>query len=228
MPDIKVRHELKFYMPEAEYAVLRQRLMNVMPFDAFHPEDGNYHIRSLYFDDINNTAMWEKMDGVEYRSKYRIRIYNLKDDVISLEKKIKLDSSTAKHSARLTRRQCDAILAGDISWMAGSPNALVRELYAAMRSQLLRPVVIVDYMREAYMYPPGNVRITFDRELHSGQFSHDLFSGHVSPVPILPPGQLILEVKYDDFLAPHIRNILQTTKGLRSAISKYALCRMYH
>ena len=57
-----------------------------MKNDKFANADGDYHIRSLYFDDINNTALFEKQAGILTRKKYRIRIYNLEDNVI---KKIK-------------------------------------------------------------------------------------------------------------------------------------------
>jgi len=225
----QLRYELKYFITEGEYVVLRDRLKAAMPLDAnAGDETQGYHIRSLYFDDIYNTAMWEKQNGVMIRKKFRIRIYNLQDKSIKLEKKMKFDQMTAKTSATLTRKMCDSILNNDWTSIQLGKNALIDELYADMRTKLLKPVVIVDYNREAYTYEAGNVRITFDRFLHSGQFSTDIFSGHVSTVPILPPGVMILEVKYDNFLPPHIKGILSSIKATRSAISKYALCRRYH
>ena len=225
----QLRYELKYFITEGEYIVLRDRLRAAMPLDAYAgAETQGYHIRSLYFDDIYNTAMWEKQNGVMIRKKFRIRIYNLQDKSIKLEKKMKYDQMTAKTSATLTRKMCDSILNNDWTSIQLGKNALIDELYADMRTKLLKPVVIVDYNREAYTYEAGNVRITFDRFLHSGQFSTDIFSGHVSTVPILPPGVMILEVKYDNFLPPHIQGILASVKATRSAISKYALCRRYH
>ncbi len=225
----QLRYELKYFITEGEYVVLRDRLLAAMPLDDNARDDTRgYHIRSLYFDDIYNTAMWEKQDGVMVRKKFRIRIYNLKDQSIKLEKKMKFDQMTAKASASLSRGMCDSILHNDWQSIRLGKNELIDELYADMRTRLLKPVVIVDYHREAYTYQAGNVRITFDRFLHSGQFSTDIFSGHVSTVPILPPGVMILEVKYDNFLPPHIQGILSSIKATRSAISKYALCRRFH
>jgi len=224
----KIRHELKYYITEPEYVVLRDRLLNILPLDHnADPATRQYHIRSLYFDDIFNSAMWDKMDGVQFRNKWRIRIYNLSADRIALEKKTKYDKYIGKKSALLSYGQCLDILNGKYDSLYPNPNPLLREFYAQIRTRLLKPVVIVDYYREAYLFPATNVRITFDRELCSGQFSHDLFSGEVAPVPILEPGVMILEVKYDKYLPPHVRNILQTVKGQRCAISKYAMCRQY-
>jgi len=224
-----LRHELKYYIDEGEYLVLRDRLKASFALDKnAAPDTRQYHIRSLYFDDIDNSALWEKQFGVENRHKYRIRIYNLRDSVIHLERKSKVGQFIAKESVSLTRAQCDALLRGEYGFLYPSRYPLFQEMYTQIRTRLLRPVVIVDYSREAYVYPAGNVRLTFDRELHSGHYSRELFTTSTAPVPILPPGQLILEVKYDSVLPPHVRGLLQMDRNLRSAVSKYTLCRMYH
>lgn len=225
----QLRYELKYFISEGEYVDLSQRLKNIMPLDSYAAKNGGgYHLRSLYFDDIYNTAMWEKQDGVMIRKKFRIRTYNYKDYDIKLEKKMKFDQMTGKASVELSKEACDSILRNDWRNIRLGVDPVLDEFYADMRTRLLKPVVIVDYDREAYTYNAGNVRITFDRFLHSGQFDHNLFSKHNTTVPVLPPGIMILEVKYDNFLPPHIKAILSTVKGTRSAISKYALCRRYH
>ena len=226
---MKLRHEIKYFITYGEYLVLRDKLFAAIPTDRNAlPDMRGYHIRSLYFDDINNSAMWEKQDGVQNRQKYRIRIYNLSDKVIHLENKMKFSQMTAKASCTLSRELTDDILAGDWTRIPLGENPVLDGFYAHMRAHVLRPVVIVDYFREAYTYPVGNVRITFDKELHTGNFSHDLFSGKAAPVPVLDPGMMILEVKYDDILPSHIQGILNTANAQRSAISKYGLCRRFH
>ena len=225
----KVRHELKYYISMGEYLVLRDRLKPIMPLDPFaDPETRSYDIRSLYFDDIYNTAMWEKMDGIKNRRKWRIRLYNYRGDNIKLEKKAKYDMFTAKESAKITRHQVNEIMAGRYDFLLTSGSHLFEELYADIVVNRLKPVVLVDYTREAYIYPAGNVRITFDKNLHSSNFSTDIFRPTMVTVPILEPGTLVLEIKYDVTLPEHIRDIINTTTGMRSAISKYALCRRFH
>lgn len=226
----KIRNELKFYITYSEYLVLRDRLHAIMPLDNnANNEMRTYHIRSLYFDDIYNTAMWEKMDGVQTRKKWRIRIYNFSDKKISLEKKGKFDKYTTKESAKLTRYQVDQMINNkEYGFLLSSRNPLLEEFYADIRTKLLRPIVVVDYIREPYVFPAGNVRITFDMNLHTGNFSTDLFRKDMMPIPVMEPELMVLEIKYTSALAPHIRDILNTTNGLRSAISKYAICRKFH
>ena len=104
----------------------------------------------------------------------------------------------------------------------------MEEMYADVKTKLLKPIVIVDYVREPYIFPAGNVRITFDMNLHSGHFSNDIFKKEMMPVPVMEPDEMIMEIKYTSTLPAHIRALLSTTNGLRSAISKYALCRRFH
>lgn len=226
----QIRHELKYYITYSEYLVLRDRLSFAMPLDKnADNEMRTYHIRSLYFDDIYNTAMWEKMDGIHTRKKWRIRIYNFSDSKISLEKKSKYDRFSTKESAPLTRFQVEQMIYNrEYGFLLSSANPLMEEMYADVRTKLLKPVVIADYIREPYVFPAGNVRITFDMNLHTGNFSKDLFRRDMMPIPVLEPEEMILEIKYASTLAPHLRDILNTTNGLRAAISKYALCRRFH
>ncbi len=145
------------------------------------------------------------------------------DSFIRLECKQKLDQMTRKFSAPLTRGQADAILRGDVWWMHDSEHALIRDFYVKYRTRLLRPMVIVDYYREAYVFQ--DVRITFDRDIHSGRYHVDLFEQDLPSVPVFPSDRLVIEVKYDDALPYAVRQLLKTVSMSRSAISKYELCR---
>ncbi len=225
-----VRNELKYYINYSEYLVLRDRLKAAMPLDRNADRDlRTYHIRSLYFDDIYNSAMWDKMDGLHTRKKWRIRLYNYSDRQISLEKKGKFDKYTTKESAKLTRYQVEQMVRHrDYGFLISSRNPLMEEMYADVKTKMLRPIVIVDYIREPYIFPAGNVRITFDMNLHSGHFSQDIFRKEMMPVPVMEHNEMIMEVKYTSALPEHLRDILNTTTTLRSAISKYAMCRKYH
>ena len=98
-----------------------------------------------------------------------------------------------------------------------------------MTVNLLRPVVLVDYVREAYLHPAEEVRITFDKQLRSGLLSKDLFNPYVPTIPPFDENLIILEVKYNRILPSYIRDIL-TTYGQGaciSAISKYTWCRRF-
>lgn len=97
---LQFRHELKFFINYHQYLILRQRLHSLMDADQNADEVGEYHIRSLYFDDMHNTALAEKLGGLRERAKYRIRIYNVQDNVIHFEKKSKWTIILPKSKSR--------------------------------------------------------------------------------------------------------------------------------
>ena len=187
--------------------------------------DGKYLVRSLYFDTPADKALLEKLNGVSRREKFRIRYYNGDTAVIHLEKKSKLGGLGNKQCAELSVPEVSAILQGDLSWMLDSGRPLVRELYSKMCTQQLRPKTIVDYTREPYVYPAGNVRITLDRDIRTGLRCTDF----LNPGLTIPAGDapVILEVKWDAFLPSVIRDAIQLEGRHTSSFSKYAQCRIY-
>ena len=225
--NIPLRHELKYFITPAEMNVLRGVLTPVMQLDPNGNENNEYHIRSLYFDTINDDALEEKIAGVGNRKKYRIRIYNFSDKVIKLECKSKYGDLISKQSVTIPRDLCEQLIAGDPEGLQRMRHPLLHDVYREMKTRLLRPAVIVDYTREAYIHPAEEVRITFDKQLRSGLYSHDMFNRMVPTYPVFDDPVEILEVKYDEFLPSYIQSILSGITAQRSAISKYTWCRRY-
>lgn len=225
--ELPARHELKYFINPAELEALRARLRPVMQLDSHCRNGEGYVIRSLYLDDIDNSAYMDKVSGVMARDKYRIRIYRYSDKEIFLERKRKLGDLIQKSSVQITRRLCDQIISGDPRGLQTSQNPLLQDVYVQMRTRLLRPAVIVDYVREAYTSPAENVRVTFDMQLKSGLHSFDLFNAKLPTVSPMDDGMEILEVKYDNYLPDHVRGLLNGIDADRSAVSKYVLCRRF-
>ncbi len=223
----KLRHEIKHYIIISDYLSLKSRLKHIAYPDRFAGEDGTYTIRSLYFDNLDNKALIEKINGVRQREKFRIRYYNHDPSYIRLEKKSKFNTLCSKISSRVSQEECQRLIDHDISWLIKSDRMLLQELYTKMKYQLLRPKTIVEYTREAYCYKAGNVRITIDRNLRSGLFSRDFFNPELPTMSMTSESQIILEVKYDEFLPEVIRDVIQTNQRRSTSISKYAACRIY-
>ena len=220
------RHELKYYVNAAEIEALRMRLFPVMELDK-HCKKGPYAIRSLYFDDAYDSAYYDKEQGVMHRDKYRIRIYNNSDEVIFLERKRKAGDLIQKSSVRITRRLAERIIEGDPRGLQNSPNELMQDMFVQMRTKLLRPKVIVDYKREAYVHPVEDVRITLDMQLRTGLKNVDIFNPDILTVNPHDRELEILEVKYNRYLPAHIAGMLYGLSADRSAISKYVICRKF-
>ena len=225
-----VRHELKYYISQSQYQILARLLRTLLTPDENADENAEYHIRSLYFDTIFNQALNDKVAGVQDRNKYRIRIYNLSDKFIRMECKSKLGNYISKRQTLITRDLCEQMVTGDPSGLENTSSGLLREVFREMRINLLRPAVIVDYVREAYMHPAEDVRITFDKQLRTGLFSYNLFDAQLPTIsPLADPEQVILEVKFNRLIPDYLTDILSLAAGWssRSAISKYVLCRRF-
>ena len=222
---MKYRHEWKHEINYADLLTLRLRLSAVMKRDE-HAIGGIYRIRSLYFDNLSDKALREKIDGVNVREKFRIRYYNGDTSFIVLEKKSKINGLCAKESCRITEDEAQKLVDGNLEWMPGSGRLLCLELYSKMCSQGLRPKTIVDYTRDPFIYGPGNVRVTIDYNIRTGAFRTDFLNPETQT---LPAGEspIILEVKWDDYLPDIIRDAV-TIPGRRvSAFSKYEQCRIF-
>jgi hypothetical protein len=219
------RHEWKHEINASDLIALRQRLRAVAYPDP-HAVNGKYLIRSLYFDNAADKALREKLDGVSRREKFRIRYYNGDTGIIHLEKKSKLGGLGNKQSATLTAYQAQAIVDGNLDWMLENSQPLVRELYSKMRTQGLRPKTIVDYTREPFIYPAGNVRVTFDYDIRTGLYCTDFLNPDCITISA-GDAPIILEVKWDAYLPDIIRDAVQLEGRRVSAFSKYAQCRIY-
>lgn len=223
--ETKLRHELKYIINPQEDLLITSRLRKLFDHDKNAGSHGSYRVSSRYFDTPYDKALRQKLDGVNMREKFRIRYYGNDLSFIRLEKKFKINGLCGKQSARLDKEEAGKILCGDIDFLINSENHLKLELYSKMRGQLLAPKTTVIYDREAFVYEPGNVRITLDRNISSGVGTSDFFS----PAPRLsvPEPFTVLEVKYDEFLPEIVTMAVQLTNRRASAYSKYAVCRSY-
>lgn len=220
----KLRHELKFIINEGAYLALSDRLTPLMTTDP-HGVNGEYRVTSLYFDDIYNSAYWQKMNGIENRRKFRVRAYDLDPSLISLESKHKDGSYVSKLSRRLTDEQYRALLCCDCGFMSGSDSEedAFGEFYRAHLLTRLRPRVIVDYRRQALISRFGNVRITFDKKLSACFNTMDMFAPEAQYTDILG-GNIILEVKFDSYIPDSIQSALHGLNVPQQSVSKYTLC----
>ena len=223
----KFRHELKYQITDAQLMMLKNRINHLIPADSHAGADGVYSIRSLYFDDYEDRCLRENEDGTDPREKFRIRIYNASSQRITLECKRKERGKTHKSACPLTVEQTKLLMAGKILPDIGSQPPVLRKLTLQMMTRRMRPVVIVEYDRIPYVYKNGNVRITLDTNITSSSAVERFLEPDILPRPVLPAGQQLLEVKYDEYLPDFIYRSLQLHSLRQTAFSKYAICRKY-
>ena len=220
------RNELKYICTEAELRILESRIKTLCKRDPHVGPTGTYDIRSIYFDDIEDSCYMDNEAGTDPRAKFRIRIYNGDDSRISLEKKSKSHGMTHKDAVMLTKAQFDRIMRGqprDLFNKSGSP--LLNEFEMLMYSRGLAPKVIVAYERTPFVYHAGNVRITFDRNIGHSTNLKTFFDDKLPLKPVLANGTHVLEVKYDELLPCFIYEALSLENLQYTNFSKYYLSR---
>lgn len=226
------RVEDKYIVYEDQIAYLRERLKEFMQLDS-HSQKGSYLIRSIYFDDMDDSSFEENESGVDDKVKIRIRNYNADDSFIRLEEKSKKGSYTHKETARISKKTVTELISkASLTQAPVSSRYLLKEegflfqkLFAMMNTRLLHPVTIVEYEREAFVEKSGNVRITFDRNAGASDHVERFFEKDIYAVPLMEKGAHLLEVKYDEFLPDYIKKIIDIGSLQRSAFSKYYYAR---
>lgn len=223
----RYRHEIKMSINNFDKAVLSSRLSHVLKRDKHAGANGSYTVRSIYFDDCDDNALIEKLIGVTYREKFRIRTYDSRASLIKLEKKVKHNFMGYKEGAMLSLEECQGILKGSYEFLKERSEMVCRQLYTKMQTGLFRAKTIVQYDREAYVWEPGRVRITIDSNLQTGLSSVDFLNFNIPLARVIENNVSILEIKYNEYLPAHIRDLLQLDSRQRAALSKYAVSRRF-
>ncbi len=218
------RSELKYYISLYEYYYLRQMLQNIMEPDHNMGSRGEYYIRSLYFDSVDNIDYMTKVAGLENRKKIRLRIYDTDSDKVKLEVKNRFNSYMQKESLSITRDEALQMIDGDFEVLDGFEASVAQKAKNIMVDNAYTPKVIVDYEREAFIYPEHNVRVTFDKNIRAA-FSDRLFDPDLLMTPVIIEPMMVLEVKFDQMLPEYIKNAISTARILNSSVSKYCMAR---
>lgn len=222
------RHEYKYLCTHDQLRVEQARLASLLRPDPHTGPDGRYEIRSVYFDDPEDGCLRENEDGMDPRAKYRLRIYNGSDARITLERKAKLRGMTHKDAAPVRLELAEALLDGRIPFPGPEDAPLLHRMLADMSLRVLRPKVVVQYVRTPFVLDVGNVRVTLDEHIASSQAVDRFFAKDIPLRPVLPTGNGVLEVKWDELFPSWLYQSLQL-EGLQwTSFSKYYLCRKYN
>lgn len=213
----KFRSELKFFMNVSTAHMLRRRVAAIMKPDRH--SDGLYIVNNYYLDDRYDTCYNEKQVGSFVRDKYRIRFYNDDLSFIRFENKHKEGELSYKDTAIMTEDDFNAVNRGDMGYFLNSDEPLRQKVANLHRLRQLRVASSYTYTREAYVYEPGNVRITFDSNIRVNGLTPEPYHG-------APPGAGgMMEVKFDRYLPSVIKEMLDGLPLIQTAMSKYCYSR---
>lgn len=221
------RNELKYYISNLEYQILSNKLTQVLKPDSYSEPGQGYFIRSLYFDSFDDECLYEKQSGIMFRQKYRMRIYDTDSDIVKFEIKNKWNNQIFKETATISKESAYRVIDRDYGELLKYDNPILNKIYSVFTAKQYEPKVIIDYTRDAFMFDFFNLRITFDKDLHSNNTDFDLFSENLHTIPVILEGKQIMEIKYEHVLPEYIHRALQIDAIERMAISKYTLGRRF-
>ena len=237
------RHEYKYLITSEQLAILKNRAELLLLSDIHTSDNSDYYISSLYYDDYNNSCFYDNENGIDPREKFRIRIYNNSVESIKLELKRKEKGKTLKYSSLLTFEQANKLISQkcEDSWIASASlkfcsdelknvnsNKLISKLLEGIKTRFLKPVIIVEYKRTPFVYPLGNVRITFDTNITSSKNVEDFFENRKRVKrSVLPIGMHLMEVKFDEFIPDFIHRSFNLENLSLTNFSKYYLARKF-
>lgn len=222
------RFELKYLMPLPAAEHFKEALRPYLVPDDHGNSQGGYALSSLYYDSPDYRFYWEKMDGIKFRRKLRIRHYETdapltNETPVFVEIKQRLDRVTQKRRVLLSYREA-LQLCNDREIPAHTPQdkPVINEIYALLWQYNLRPASIVRYTRQAWIgsdYDIG-LRVTFDTAL--SYQSHPL-NLHDPPdgLPLFPADWVVMEIKVNERI-PYWLTELVAAHNLRLVrVSKY-------
>ena len=229
MNDINInREEYKYFINNADVLLLGKNLTKILNKDSNSDiVSKHYTISSLYFDTPDSKDLNEKLDGILNRKKYRIRLYNKDLKTIKLELKKKVGTFITKESVFLSRYDAKNLILGEYDKIKNS-NDVAKIILINMQALGYKPRVIVEYDRQAYYHPHGNIRITLDKNLRTFNSNIDILNLKNSlSTPVFFHNDQILEIKFSKSLPSFLSILLSNFQLKRCAISKYTIAQRF-
>lgn len=230
-----VRYEYKYLVPNYLLDQLRTEIIRFVNLDAFAEKqaEGQYTVRSVYYDSPQFTCYNEKHDGIQCRNKFRIRGYDKRSDqsIAFLEIKHKNTNCISKSRAPMYFKNINAVLRGqavDNYVLSFSGNGIEKKdaekfLYHYYRKNL-RPAVLVIYDREAFHGKfDSSLRLTFDKNLRSVIYPDLNLLYEETKVKTTLEKHFIFEVKFFGCLPVWIKSLVAKYNLERRALSKYTM-----
>lgn len=218
------RYEYKYVVGRQAAERIRLTLSALLAADEHANAGGEYFVRSVYFDDDDFSAYREKIAGVGARSKYRLRFYDMDPSRLTFEVKHKRGQLVLKRAVVVSRDTAERLLSGEALLSAERKAAPLAAFDANGGTLGLKPAVIVDYTRAAFVYPVNDVRVTLDSDVRAESYRRENVFSRRCGVPAMEDGESILEVKFADRLPPFIAQALSDIPKIQCANSKYCNC----
>lgn len=222
------RFELKYMVTIQEAEKLKNALRAYLSPDDHGDPHGSYQLASLYYDSPDYRFYWEKLDGIKFRRKLRIRQYEngaplTAETPVFVEIKQRLNRVTQKRRVRLHFR--DALrLCNDREAPDHEPKdrPMIDEVLSMGWQYDLRPASVVTYARQALIgsaYDIG-LRVTFDKDLRYRTNNLALDDPDTGQF-LFPPEWVVMEIKVNERVPYWLTELVSYHNLSLMRVSKY-------
>ena len=227
------RYEFKYLINNNIANKIYKDSLNFMQQDKFAKENNGYFVRSLYFDNYEYDNFFEKVDGIKYRKKFRIRTYNrekIKKNPIYLEAKGRVEDRIFKKRFQIDNNDLDFFYEKkkmDTLLSKYKNNSLIYEFIFDVMRKNISPRILIDYNRRPLINKHGlYFRLTFDSDLKSSKTKSLFQNNNFFISNKCKPGYTILEVKFERSIPVWFHRTIQAYDLRRQSISKfvYGVC----
>lgn len=221
------RYEIKYLLDELRVPELREELSRRMGSDPFSPL-GGYPVTSLYYDTADLRFYWEKIEGLRFRRKLRMRLYGqpaecTDETSVQVEIKQRVNRVTQKRRIELSYGSAKRWLDKREALPCNrSQNGFVDEVTTLIGNLDLRPIVTTGYLREAFVGRDADLglRVTIDHEVHGRD--RDLhFASSATNRFIIPPKLAVVEIKANERVPYWVTDLAACIDMSVIRISKY-------
>ncbi|MDK2831405.1 MAG: hypothetical protein PWQ75_1157 [Methanolobus sp.] len=223
------RFELKYLLTMEQTREFKQQLEAYMFPDQYAWNSGDYVISSLYYDSPDLQCYWEKIDGLKFRKKLRVRIYETEesiteDSIVFVEIKQRYDKTIQKRRIAIPYRDamalCDEHRLPDEYDERDRP--VMEEVLGMIEERNLQPTLITSYFRHAYTGTEfdNGLRVTFDSNIRYRVNDLDLASKQLGRY-IVSPDRVILEIKVNERVPYWLTELIAQNNYRLIRISKY-------
>ncbi|NBI06134.1 polyphosphate polymerase domain-containing protein [Senegalia massiliensis] len=214
------RKELKYKINFMQYVKLSYVLSSALTSDKNNGVDG-YTVRSLYFDTYNNMDFYDKLNGVENRKKIRLRLYRYDSDKVKLEIKKKYGDNQQKKTVWIDRLDAEELIKCNYEVLKKYKSNIANTIYNIMKIDSMKPVVLIEYKRKAFVHAMNNIRLTLDSQIHASETNFDFFAKNPIMNPVENFYYPLLEVKFNGFIHKWIADLIKIHSLNKQSFSKY-------
>lgn len=218
------RFEFKYHIPRSVCDRMIPEIMNYMAWDEYVKGEDHYDVHSIYFDSPNFKCYHEKIEGIMFRKKPRLRAYTREfneNSNLFLELKRKNGEVILKDRALMDFNSAKKFFEDPFSLnnLESINKNFANEFLFQYANYNMKPVVLVSYKRKPFFSKfDKRFRLTFDFDIEVSEVRDFDFS---KKGVLVDENLVVMEVKFNGAMPRWFHEIIEKYSLNKDTFSKY-------